>query len=237
MDLTALTRGSDSAVVLGCGPSIRQIDADTEDMLDRVDTWSLNNFIIHPSIVPTFYHLEVKKHRNGALMRRLTKERREMYRDVCWILDKNRDYLLKYVRPEWYPRIYTYKKTYKAVDSGLYTPGGKPRVSCKCSLSIVLDIMARQGYTKIFLIGVDLFSSAYFWTDNPLYADADIPELMRSCKPDERPVGAPHPTISMTTFIKGLGEHNNIEMINLSPQSMLADVIRTEDVRELHRVL
>ena len=55
----ASVKKNNSAIFLGCGPSIREIDQDFIDKLDNLDVWSSNSWIIHNTIVPDFFHVEV----------------------------------------------------------------------------------------------------------------------------------------------------------------------------------
>ena len=222
-----LKRNHDSAVILGCGPSINEITDEVESELKNHDTWAINNFMVHKTIIPNFYHLEVKKHRNLKMATDIIKSKKEEYKVIDWVLDESRPYLFDIVRPEWFPKIHRYRKRYEPVDSGKYKPEGNPRVSCGASMSLILDMAARLGYSAMYFIGVDFYSSEYFWTQNHEYDDIDTPDIMKSCKPDERPKGSQHPTVKMAKFIEGFGEFNGIEMINLSEGSLLRGVIKT----------
>ncbi|MGA0351994.1 MAG: hypothetical protein ACO3MF_04550, partial [Acholeplasmataceae bacterium] len=80
-------RKYDSAIFLGCGPSINDLD---QSFLVGKDIWANNNFIIHPNIVPDFYHLELKEHRNGPTVRSLINKKKEQYKQTNWILNAQR---------------------------------------------------------------------------------------------------------------------------------------------------
>ena len=88
--------------------------------------------------------------------------------------------------------------------------------------------MQKMNYEKIYFCGVDLYSSEYFWTDNKQYEKYEIPHLISTCKPDERPPTAPHTTLKTAKFIKEFGNHNKINFINLSEKSELTKYIITE---------
>lgn len=226
---------SNSAIFLGCGPSINDIDDNFKEKLASLDTWSSNSWIIHKEIVPDFYHVEVKAHRSGPIFKRLCVEKSEEYKDVNWIIDGSRPYLLDYIRPDLYESLYAYPKFYRQEESGRYKLHPQAiAVSNNASLTVILDIMARMSYEKIYFLGVDMYSSKYFWTENSEYDDVNIPEIIRTCKPDERPPDSNHPTQKLKDFIVDFGDENNIEMINLSPKSLLASRMKTIELGELN---
>tara|TARA_B100000287_G_C20624600_1_gene777267 strand:+ start:305 stop:1036 length:732 start_codon:yes stop_codon:yes gene_type:complete len=227
------------AVFLGSGPSINNITKEQQEKLKQYDLWSSNSWIAHKTIIPDFYHLEVKAHRNGKFAERMLKEKAEQYKDVNWILDNTRPYLLNYVKPELYENIYVYNKQHRNSNSGKYKVTEQiVGVSCSASLTCILDVMIKMGYEKIYLIGVDLKSGEYFWTDNPEYDDVGIPDIIQSCKPDERSKNDIHSTAErgIHNFIAELGETNNVEMINLSDTSLLKNTIKSMTLQEFCNV-
>ena len=220
---------SNEAIFLGCGPSINKLSAEQWEKIKKMDIWTSNNWFVH-DIVPDFYHLEVKLHRNGEFAKKMVAKRAEQYKNVNWILDATRKYLFDIVQPKQFDEIFLYKKKYRG-DDGFYTPDNSVvSVSCGASITIILDLMQKMNYNKIYLCGVDLYSSEYFWTDNKSYGHHDIPYLISTCKPDERSPTAPHTTLKTARFIKEFGEHNNIEFVNLSEKSELRKYIKTEEL-------
>ena len=225
---------NNSAIFLGCGPSINLIDDEFKVKLESLDVWSSNSWIIHNNIVPDFYHVEVKAHRSGPIFKRLCAEKAVPYKEVNWLIDGTRAHLLEYVRPDLYQSIYAYPKFYRQEESGNYLPHPQAiAVSNNASLTVILDIMSRMNYEKIYFLGVDMYSSKYFWTDNPDYEDTGIPDIIKSCKPDERPPDSNHPTQKLKDFIVEFGEANKIEMINLSPESLLSTRMKTISIGDL----
>ena len=221
-------KNSKEAIFLGCGPSINQITVSQWKKIKEMDIWTSNNWFIH-DVVPNFYHLEVKPHRNGEFAASMVKKRSEDYKNVNWILDRTRSYLFDIVDKDLYKNIFSYNKTYRT-DDGFYTPTPKHvQVSCLASITIVLDLMQKMNYEKIYFCGVDLYSSEYFWTNNKKYKDCEIPHLITTCKPDERDPKDPHTTLKTAKFIKEFGAHNNINFVNLSKKSELRNYIPTEE--------
>ena len=228
------SKKNDSAIFLGCGPSILDIDESFREKLKNLDVWTSNSWIIHNDIIPDFYHVEVKAHRSGPIFKRLCQEKSDQYKDVNWIIDGTRSYLLDYVDPNLYPSIFAYSKFYRREETGNYNIHPQAvAVSNNASLTVILDMMARMGYEKIYFLGVDMYSSKYFWTDNKEYSSVGIPDIIKSCKPDEREPDSEHPTQKLKSFISEFGSHNNIEMINLSEKSLLASKMKTIPIGEL----
>jgi|TARA_R100000455_G_C6236216_1_gene96423 hypothetical protein len=222
---------SNQAIFLGCGPSINDITDEQWRKIDSMDVWVSNNWYIH-DVVPDFYHLEVKLHRNGEYSAKKIKERKqeEEYANVNWILDKTRPYLFDIVGTDPQTNIYAYSKSYRGND-GFYTPtADRAQVSCGASVTIIMDLMQKMNYEKIYFCGVDLYSSEYFWTNNDKYKDRDVPYLISTCKPDERAPKEHHPTLKTAKFIKEFGEHNKINFVNLSKKSELRKYIPTEEL-------
>ncbi len=227
INLLRKKKNSDYAIFLGCGPSINDITEEQWKKIQSMDIWTSNNWYIH-NVVPDFYHLEVKLHRNGEYSAKKIKERKQDYADVNWILDKTRPYLFDIVGDS--PNIYAYDKNYRG-DDGFYEPTSEQvQVSCGASITIVLDLMQKMNYDKIYFCGVDLYSSEYFWTNNKNYEDRDVPYLISTCKPDERNPKDPHTTLKTAKFIKEFGSHNKINFINLSDKSELKKYILTEEL-------
>tara|TARA_R110000824_G_scaffold118226_9_gene270434 strand:- start:9211 stop:9912 length:702 start_codon:yes stop_codon:yes gene_type:complete len=221
-------KNSKEAIFLGCGPSINDLSESAWKKIKEMDIWASNNWFIH-DVVPNFYHLEVKLHRNGDFVKKMVKAKKDEYKDVNWILDLTRPYLFDTVKEGEYENIYVYEKTYRE-EAGFYTPSpDKVYVSCMASLTIVLDLMQKMNYEKIYFCGVDLYSSEYFWTGKEKYEKHGIPYLISTCKPDERPSTAPHTTFKTAKFIKEFGSHNKIDFVNLSKKSELRNYIPTEN--------
>ena len=84
---------SKEAIFLGCGPSINQITVSQWKKIKEMDIWTSNNWFIH-DVVPNFYHLQVKPHRNGEFAASMVKKRSEDYKNVNWILDRKKNFTL-----------------------------------------------------------------------------------------------------------------------------------------------
>ena len=104
-------KSSNQAIILGNGPSINDLSEEEWSIIESIDKWVLNTWMIH-DVVPDFYHLEIKKHRNGSIVKQILSEKKEKYKNVNWILDGTRKYLFEYVNPKVFKNIFRYKKRY-----------------------------------------------------------------------------------------------------------------------------
>ena len=208
LDVKKIKKNNNNAIFLGCGPSINDLDP---SFLKGKDVWASNNFIIHPEIVPDFYHLELKEHRNGPTFRKLLNEKKEKYLNVKWILNKQRPYLFNSVNPNIFKNIFLYENI---------------PVYCMSSISIILQIMISLNYDNIYVSGVDLYNCEYFWT----YNNKEIPDIIKTCKPDERNPDTLHPTQerNIANFIKDLNIMNKTNIINISKKSLLKNYIESQ---------
>jgi len=232
-----LKRKNKSAFFLGCSPSINTLTIEQENKIQKnFDVWVSNNFMVHKRIVPDFYHVEIKHHRNGPLVQRLSHERRESYQNVSWIIDQTRPYIMNYVSPKDYPHenFHLYPKAYRKENHGNYNPNNdNVSVSCNASITVIIDIMSRMGYDKIYFLGVDMTDSRYFWSGNKDYEDIKMEDIVKSCKPDERSIESPHPTMHMKDYLPEYLEYNNQEAINLSKNSLLSSKMKTMNINEV----
>jgi len=232
-----LKRKQKSAFFLGCSPSINSLTLEQEQKIqDNFDVWVSNNFMVHKRIIPDFYHVEIKHHRNGPLIHRLAHERKDKYQNVNWIIDQTRTYILNYVSHKDYPHknFHLYPKTYRKSNDGLYNPlDNKVSVSCNASITVIMDIMTRMGYEKIYFLGVDMNDSRYFWSGNKEYGDIEMEDIVKSCKPDERSIDDPHPTMHMKDYLPEYLEYNGQDAINLSEASLLSKKMITMDINEV----
>ncbi len=232
-----LKRKNKSAFFLGCGCSINSLTLDQEEKIqNNFDVWVSNNFMVHKRIVPDFYHVEIKHHRNGPLIHRLAHSRRKKYQNVNWIIDQTRPYIMSYVSPNDYPHknFHVYPKVYRKENHGNYKPqADSVSVSCNASITVIIDIMSRMGYEKIYFLGVDMNDSRYFWSGNKDYEDIQMEDIVKSCKPDERSIEDPHPTMHMKDYLPEYLAYNNQEAINLSKTSLLSKKMKTIDINEV----
>ena len=225
-------------IFLGCGESINELSKSNIDYINNnFDGWTSNSFMINKEIVPDFYHLEVKEHRNGPLVKRILEERSELYKDTKWIIDGTRLHLLNKFNINKYnleENFYIYPKYYRKEENGNYNPiPTHLGVSLSASLSLICDAIITMNYDEFYFLGVDMYDSKYFWTDNKKYENVKIEDIIKTCKPDERKPESIHPTYKMKNFIKEIFSYNNKKVINLSSKSLLREVIETKQINEV----
>jgi len=236
-DISSLKKKNKKGIFLGCGKSINDLSKENIEKLNtEFDVWTSNSFMINEEIIPDFYHLEVKNHRNGPLVKRITSERYEFFKDTKWIIDGTRPHLLYNFEKSKYKEenFYIYRKYYRREEHGLYNPIKEGLgVSLNASLSLICDAIIKMEYEEFYFLGVDMNDSRYFWTDNKKYKNIIIEDIIKTCKPDERSPDSVHPTFKMKNFIKEIFEFNNQKPINLSKESLLKDTIETKNIGEV----
>ena len=236
-DISKLNRKHKKGIFLGCGKSINQLSQKNIDVLHKeFDIWVSNSFMINKDIVPDFYHLEVKNHRNGPLVKRIISEKFQKYKNTKWILDATRPHLLSNFNPKNYnpDNFYFYRKYYRQESHGMYKPIKEGLgVSLNASLSLICDAIIKMKYDEFYFLGVDMDDCRYFWTDNKKYSDVLIEDIIKTTKPDERSPDSLHPTFKMKFFIKEIFETNNQKAINLSNSSLLKETIETRKIGEV----
>lgn len=232
-----LEKKNNKAIFLGCGKSINDLsDRQIDKINSEFDVWTSNCFMIHKKIIPDFYHLEVKPHRNGPIVTRLTKEKRQEYKDVKWVLDMTRPYLINYVGLDNFSleNIYCYPKTYRKEENGKYKPDKDVlSVSLNASLTLICDQIINMNYDEVYFLGVDMYDREYFWTNNPEYDDVEIEDIIYTCKGEEKRPDLLHPTHKMKNFISEIFEYNNQKAYNLSSSSLLKETMNTLKLEEV----
>lgn len=187
-NLTAFAhyKKSDICVLLGSGPSICDISKKEWEVLGKVDTCALNNWVYHPTFVPNFYFIETKWYGYDILQRRL-QEKFEAYKNVTFFFQKGkgiREPGTKLVRPlknvaKGFPTRIEFnvvsrdrKRTHEVYTSDYRINLSKFTKSYDISITYIFEFLYRMGYKKIILYGVDLLNSLYFWTGgDPKYGE------------------------------------------------------------------
>ncbi len=155
------------AVFLGCGPSINDVTEEQWKCLTKYDIWAVNNWIYHPTIVPDFYHVELK-HYDFDIMKRRIEEKEAQYRNTNFILPKKKSFDLC---PVGY-KIYTYvtksrdpKRTHVIFNADYKpAPGFVLTKSYDMSITAIFELLYNFKYELVYIIGIDLYDSRYFWT-------------------------------------------------------------------------
>ncbi|MHA1592738.1 MAG: hypothetical protein ACTSUP_09735 [Candidatus Heimdallarchaeaceae archaeon] len=164
---------SDICIFLGSGPSINKISDKEWKKITKCDSWTVNNWVYHPFFVPDFYNVETKWYGYDILKRRF-EEKHGLYKGTKFLFPSKRkvvknklsdvvgnmpfkfNYLLKY-RDR--------KRTHPIFNADYQFDTIKLTKSYDMSITAVLELIYKMGYQKIFLYGVDLYNSYYFWTN------------------------------------------------------------------------
>lgn len=171
---------SDTCTFLGSGSSINRITPEQWRLISQTDIWAVNNWVYHPSVVPNFYHIEVK-HYNYELIQKRLLEKRDAYKNVHFLFQHGKKIKVSGVRRplhqvtfaeaekyRYYLQARDPKRTHKPLNAN-YTPAPKLITkSYDMSVTSVLEMIWRFGYKTVVLCGVDLYDSLYFWTGGDL---------------------------------------------------------------------
>jgi len=165
---------SETAVLLGSGPSINEISESQWGYIRKCDSWALNNWIYHPTFVPNFYHLELRSF-NFEIFKEHMKKKRKLYAQTKFIIPANKPRATEAVSGHKY--IFTYDfiqsghraKRKPPLEVNVEYEMDKHKVTNRywTTISVVLDLLYKFNYSTIYLYGVDLHTSEYFWADRP----------------------------------------------------------------------
>ena len=233
-----LKKEHDDVIILGCGTSINLLTRVHLPWLNTVDKMATNNFVIHPFIVPDFYAVEIKPEINGSFIKTMFELKKEEYKDTILLISRENSMggrqkaLVKYI-DESKHKICIYETNSGKSRDGLCSPDpDKLITSVGSSMSILIDLAVKLQYKTVYFLGVDMYSSEYFWTDNTYYKDIDTSGIeFNYCTVPTRRKADEHMTAkSMLPFLKGFIEYNHINAINLSPDSYLAEFMPTMEI-------
>jgi len=235
-DWSKIQAKSQTAVILGSGPSINDIDTNEWAHLKYAcDSWAINNWVYHPTFIPNFYMIETKWYGYDILVRRFI-EKQTSYSDVKFLFQRNkqikmRDGSLRYIRNVVWRDAERFefdvvsrdsKRTSRITDANYsYHPNALTK-SYDCSMTHLLELVDRVGYKRIVLYGVDLSNSFYFWSDgDPKYGE--VHHLTNKAH-ENKPPTDPHNTALIYDFIVDFRRrlnYNGCELLVGSKRSAL----------------
>lgn len=154
---------SDTAVILATGSSVNLITNEQWDKLKTFDMWGINNWIYHPSIVPKFYHMEIRY--DEVLMRSRIAEKWELYKNVLWLVQRGRANITSCIDHPNEARILSYESVKSQNKAYGVTSLSQFVRYHNSSVTLVLDILYKIGYKHIIMAGIDLYNSKYFWSN------------------------------------------------------------------------
>lgn len=199
---------SNIAIFLGSGSTINDISKKQWKKLKEFDLWTVNNWIYHPEIVPNFYHLELKKY-GFEYFKRHMDEKRDKYKDTIFFIQRSKKNLDDLIGSQ--SRTYTYLQDRdrvherQNVNADFKMSDGDRLNNLYCSsLTSVLVLMYRFGYSSIILFGVELDNSKYFWTGrDPKYG---LVHHQVNKEHEGHKESDPHNTIHIKDFIIDFNE-------------------------------
>ena len=175
LDVLGQRKQSDTAIVLGSGRSINSISDKLWDEIQSHDTWAINNWVYHPTIVPRFYQIETKCYAYELLNRRL-KEKKEQYKNTTFLFPSGKHIRMKDGRvlplKDVLPNGLRYfelmlaargKRSDESYDADYKFNVHALHKSYNMSMTMLIELLYRLDYKRVVLFGVDLYNSFYFW--------------------------------------------------------------------------
>jgi hypothetical protein len=103
-----------------------------------------------------------------------------------------------------------------------------------CSLGRLIALMNHIGYDTIYMVGIDLYCAEYFWANYD-----GIPDYMRCNQAEKgRTPKDLHATVLKDDIVNAVSKFihsNQINVINLSPDSLFAERLPTQSIEVLYK--
>lgn len=229
------------AMFLGSGPSAMHDLNALAPLLDSLDLWSSNFFFLHPFIIPAFYHVEIKAKKPVGLWDSSLREyswlahfqqnstKRHLYNDVLFFAARTIHRSTSELGME---QSTSYKRR---MPLGCVL---KSKYKCDQSIKFIISTMVASGYKYIFLLGVDMYTADYFWsqTENKhLFEGMHLPDPTSERFKAHRSNASVHNNLNCNVplFFNRLSKGCHQSFINLSPRSPLKHTMDTFHVNDL----
>jgi hypothetical protein len=195
-------RTSDTAVYLGSGESINEISLEQWKIIEKYNSFGINNWHYH-NFIPTFFSAEVKSY-NRDLWKRRQLQRLPEYKSVKYICSSNKN-MPEFINYKIFD-VYVYDMI-KLGDERIPVPNHKintnpePNIlTCVggVSISILLELYFRMKYKRIIMLGSDMTTGNYFWTGKPEFGE--VHEQTNKAREGKDP-NLPHNTAHMKSYI------------------------------------
>jgi len=235
-----LRKNKKSAIILGCGSSINLLKKEYLPWLNSLDKWASNNFLIHDFIVPDFYNVETKMYAKDFLIK-MIQLKKDKYQNTMWMISgfdqgKGCRIIPDIIRSDDFANIYCYHLHFISNTHEHISTIGHIAAKRSSSMTILVDSAYALRYETIYFMGIDLHSSEYFWTDNPRYEGLSIPSEIMYNQPNFNKKTDPHKTTDVfLEFMSEFIDSRNTNMINLSPSSLLAEVMPTKNIEDFYK--
>jgi len=196
---------SNIAVILGSGSSINDITEQEWEKLKTFDLWALNNWVYHPSVIPNFYHIEVK-HYDAEIVKRRLEEKWDKYKDVIYLVPSIRQDVVDVIGHENEAKIFYYEYIKRNIYKNKINANYNIKIkgifvrSYNTSLSLLIDMLYKLKYRYIILAGVDLLDSRYFWTNGDPNIYGEVHQQWNK-EISGGKIDAPHKTHHISNFI------------------------------------
>jgi len=212
-------RRHDSALILGCGPSINLLQP---QHVENVDTFGVNNFYLHEWLAPDYLMTEIKvghKYR-AEFFNKTLREREKFFKNSAFLIPREDEHKMNRYIPDYLPCLEIPFNGYKPC-----------RPYATYSLGRILSVVNGKRYKTIYLLGVDLYSSEYFWSGRK-----DLPDFIQVSNFERGfSLTTTHRTASEGVIDKLMPyiKRNNINVVNLSSKSLLAKEMPTHGLEIL----
>ena len=212
-DFFKLERKHDTALLLGCGPSINLLNP---SHINNVDTWAINNFMAHEWLVPNYLQFEVKWNQPDKVswLKNRLANNADKWKDTVFTMNKRALTNYQTLLPD--------QSIVGIVPDHLLQP-----IPTSNTLGLVYAYLRSKKYKTIYMIGVDLYTAEYFFANQP-----GIPKSFN------RDPSMPHNTQkdNVVNKICNYIKTYKLNVINLSPKSDFAKFLPTESVDVLHKI-
>lgn len=225
---------SDTVFILGSGYSINDIPAAEWERFKEHDTISFNWFI-HQDLIPVDYHL-VREIAPNDLDQKVWRPKIQEYGDL---IKKNRHYAktIFLVQGGWPAtngnrlvghrllpdgaKVFRFHNVSRGVIRPPTQSFAEGLAHSAGTLADCVNFASIMGWTRIVLVGVDLYDRRYFWLDRD---EAALVDRLRNARPDQ-------PHNMATSTLECLDQWNKIlrargiEMMVYNPRSLLSRVL------------
>ncbi len=213
-NIKEIKRETEDVVLLCTGASINDIDKKAWEWISEQDNWAVNNFVYHPWFVPKYNHLEIKSYDFPYEQRYLKEKWNKGWKNTKFVFPNNRaDYIASCINHPTEAKIYTYdftmrgdhpKKEPNIKISAKFNPDdGNIYKSYDASMTSIIQILYLMGYKRIIIYGMDMKSSAYFWTD----MDIDVHDKHNKAR-EGKLISEPHNASHLKNYVIDFNERH-----------------------------
>lgn len=200
----------DTAILLGTGSSLNELNEDTWSFINKHDNLAMNNFVYSPSFIPKWNSLELKSYDYDIQRRRLEEKWDMGWKNVGFVIPAHRaQYLSGAIGHGEEAKMYTYgfvsrgqhpklNKNVK-IDANFDPNDGNLYKSYDASTSTMIHLLYLMGYKNIVLYGIDCNNGYYFWSSgDPIYGET---HCLTNKQHEGRDPKQPHNAGHMKDFI------------------------------------